>query len=106
MSNVVAGIGRGQLEVLDERVIQKRAIFDRYAKAFSEIDGLDMMQELEGTYSNRWLSTMILNPEKITISPYDLMDKLNEANIEARPVWKPLHLQPLFDGCKFYPHTR
>lgn len=105
MSNVVAGIGRGQLEVLDERVGQKRAIFELYAKAFSEIDGLTMMLELEGTFSNRWLSTMTLNPEKIAISPYDLIDKLNEANIEARPVWKPLHLQPLFEGCQFYPHA-
>lgn len=105
MSNVVAGIGRGQLEVLDERVAQKRAIFDRYAEALSEIAGLEMMPEFEGTFSNRWLSTMTLNPEKIAISPYDLIDKLNEANIEARPVWKPLHLQPLFEGCKFYPHT-
>ncbi|WP_374963851.1 aminotransferase class I/II-fold pyridoxal phosphate-dependent enzyme [Lysinibacillus sp. RS5] len=105
MSNVVAGIGRGQLEVLDERVGQKRAIFELYAKAFSEIDGLTMMPELEGTFSNRWLSTMTLNPEKIAISPYDLIDKLNEANIEARPVWKPLHLQPLFEGCQFYSHA-
>lgn len=104
MSNVVAGIGRGQLEVLDERVGQKRAIFELYAKAFSEIDGLTMMPELEGTFSNRWLSTMTLAPEKIAISPYDLIDKLNEANIEARPVWKPLHLQPLFEGCQFYSH--
>ncbi|WP_107923627.1 aminotransferase class I/II-fold pyridoxal phosphate-dependent enzyme [Lysinibacillus parviboronicapiens] len=104
MSNVVAGIGRGQLEVLDERVAQKRAIFEHYAKAFSEFDGLTMMPELEGTFSNRWLSTLTLNPEKIAISPYDLIDKLNEANIEARPVWKPLHLQPLFEGCQFYSH--
>ncbi|MGG2084519.1 aminotransferase class I/II-fold pyridoxal phosphate-dependent enzyme [Lysinibacillus pakistanensis] len=105
MSNVVAGIGRGQLEVLDERVAKKRAIFELYAKAFSEIDGLTMMPELEGTFSNRWLSTMTLNPEKIAISPYHLIDKLNEANIEARPIWKPLHLQPLFEGCQFYFHA-
>ncbi len=105
MSNVVAGIGRGQLEVLDERVAQKRTIFERYTQVFSEIDGLDMMPELEGTFSNRWLSTMTIDPEKITISSYDLIDKLNEANIEARPVWKPLHLQPLFEGSQFYPHS-
>ena len=105
MSNILAGIGRGQLEVLDERVAQKRAIFDRYSKAFSEINGLDMMPELEDTFSNRWLSTMTLNPKKIDISPYALIDKLNEANIEARPVWKPLHLQPLFEECQFYPHA-
>lgn len=105
MSNVVAGIGRGQLEVLDDRVAQKRAIFDHYTKAFSVIDGLQMMPELEETFSNRWLSTMTMDSEKISISPYELIDKLSEANIEARPVWKPLHLQPLFEGCDFYPHN-
>ncbi|WP_107942078.1 aminotransferase class I/II-fold pyridoxal phosphate-dependent enzyme [Metasolibacillus fluoroglycofenilyticus] len=105
MSNIVAGIGRGQLEVLDERIAQKRAIFERYAAAFKEIDGIDMMPELEETFSNRWLSTMILNPEKISITPYALIDQLDEENIESRPVWKPLHMQPLFEGCRFYPHA-
>lgn len=105
MSNIVAGIGRGQLEVLDERVAQKRAIFERYEAAFNEIDGIDMMPELEESFSNRWLSVMTLDPEKISIAPYELMDQLDEANIESRPVWKPLHMQPLFLACKFYPHT-
>lgn len=105
MSNIVAGIGRGQLEILDERVAQKRAIFDRYAAAFNEIDGIDMMPELDGTFSNRWLSTMTLDPEKINIAPYDLIDYLDKANIESRPVWKPLHMQPLFGDCKFYSHA-
>lgn len=104
MSNIVAGIGRGQLEVLDERVAQKRAIFERYAQAFSEIDGIEMMPELEGTLSNRWLSTMTLNPQKVKVTPYELIDVLDAQNIEARPVWKPLHMQPVFAGCKFYPH--
>lgn len=104
MSNVVAGIGRGQLEVLDERVAQKRAIFERYAQAFAQIDGVEMMPELEGTFSNRWLSTMTLDPAKITVTPYEVIDQLDAANIEARPVWKPLHMQPLFKECKFYAH--
>lgn len=104
MSNVVAGIGRGQLEVLDERVSQKRAIFDRYAVALADVDGLVMMPELEGTFSNRWLSAMTLDPMKIRVTPYELMDALNTANIEARPVWKPLHLQPLFADCAFFVH--
>lgn len=105
MSNVVAGIGRGQLEVLDQRITQKREIFSRYEKAFSSIDGIMMMPELEGTFSNRWLSTMTLNTEKVKITPYELIDLLAEANIEARPVWKPLHMQPLFAECEFYPHS-
>lgn len=105
MSNIVAGIGRGQLEVLNERVAKKREIFERYAEAFAQVDGIVMMPELEGTFSNRWLSTMTLEPAKISVTPYELIDKLDEANIEARPVWKPLHMQPLFEGCKFYAHS-
>ncbi|MCT6923375.1 aminotransferase class I/II-fold pyridoxal phosphate-dependent enzyme [Metasolibacillus sp.] len=104
MSNVVAGIGRGQLEVLDERISKKREIFKRYETALANIDGIMMMPELEGTFSNRWLSTMTLDPKKIKVTPYKLIDLLNEANIEARPVWKPLHMQPLFSECKFYAH--
>ncbi len=106
MSNIVAGIGRGQLEVLDERITQKREIFNRYEKAFSSVEGIMMMPELEGTFSNRWLSTMTINPEKIKITPYELIDVLDAANIEARPVWKPLHIQPLFADCEFYPHSK
>lgn len=105
MSNIVAGIGRGQLEVLNERIVQKRAIFERYRVAFTDVDGLTMMPELEGTFSNRWLSTMTLDPKKIKITPYELIDLLNEANIESRPIWKPLHMQPLFEDCKFYGHS-
>lgn len=105
MSNVVAGIGRGQLQVLNKRIAQKRAIFGRYAAAFAHIDGIDMMPELVGTFSNRWLSTMTLDPEKINTTPYELIDALDAANIEARPVWKPLHMQPLFEGCHYYSHA-
>lgn len=104
MSNIVAGIGRGQLEVLDERIELKRAIFNRYEEALSSVEGLTMMPELEHTFSNRWLSTLTLDPEKIATTPYELIDELDKNNIEARPVWKPLHMQPLFEGCKFYPH--
>ena len=106
MSNVVAGIGRGQLEVLDERVMQKRAIFARYEEALAQVDGVKMMPELEGTFSNRWLSTLTLDPNKINVTPYELIDVLDAANIEARPVWKPLHMQPLFEGCRFYAHAK
>lgn len=104
LSNVLAGIGRGQLEVLDERVAQKRAIFERYLEVLSKVDGVSLMPELEDTFSNRWLSVLQLDPEKVIISPYDLIDALNEENIEARPVWKPLHLQPVFEGSMFYAH--
>ena len=106
MSNIVAGIGRGQLEVLEERINQKRVIFNRYFDALLNIDGIKMMPELDGTFSNRWLSTIIVDPTKITLTTYELIDALDKANIEARPVWKPLHMQPLFEGCKFYPHDK
>ncbi|MBS7344075.1 MAG: aminotransferase class I/II-fold pyridoxal phosphate-dependent enzyme [Caryophanon sp.] len=105
MSNIVAGIGRGQLEVLNDRVAKKREIFNTYEEALQGIDGLTMMPELEGTFSNRWLSTLTLDPQKVSVTPYALIDALDAANIEARPVWKPLHMQPLFEGCKFFAHS-
>lgn len=105
MSNILAGVGRAQLEVLDDRVEARRAVFERYVNALGEIDGVEFMPELEGTYSNRWLTAMTLDPKKIRVTPYEMMDVLAADNIEARPVWKPLHLQPLFENCRFYPHT-
>jgi len=105
MSNILAGVGRGQLEVLDDRVRAKRDVFDRYVEALGDIEGVHFMPELEGTYSNRWLTALTLDPDKVRITPYALMDALEAENIEARPVWKPLHLQPLFEDCRFYAHS-
>ncbi|MFC5589102.1 DegT/DnrJ/EryC1/StrS family aminotransferase [Sporosarcina soli] len=105
MSNILAGVGRAQLEVLDKRVKARRDIFDRYIEALGEIEGVHFMPELEGTYSNRWLTALTLDPDKVGITPYELIDALEAENIEARPVWKPLHMQPLFEGCKFYRHA-
>lgn len=104
MSNILAGIGRAQLEVLDDRVAARRAIFDRYVEAFRGIEGFVFMPELEGTLHNRWLTTLTIDREKLDITPMELIDALVEENIEARPVWKPLHLQPLFEGAKYYAH--
>jgi len=105
MSNILAGVGRGQLEVLDDRVQAKRHVFDRYVDALGDVEGVQFMPELEDTYSNRWLTALTLDPDKVRITPYALMDALEAENIEARPVWKPLHLQPLFEDCRFYPHA-
>lgn len=105
LSNILAGVGRAQLEVLNERVKSRRAVFNRYFEALGSVEGIDFMPELEDTYGNRWLTTLTLNPEKINISPYELIAELAKENIEARPVWKPLHLQPLFEGSAFYAHS-
>ena len=104
MSNIVAGIGRAQLEVLDERVKARRAIFDRYVRALGDIEGIHFMPELEGTMSNRWLTTLTIDQQALGMTPMDIINALAAENIEARPVWKPLHLQPLFDGVQYYPH--
>jgi pyridoxal phosphate-dependent aminotransferase EpsN len=104
MSNIVAGIGRAQLEVLDERVKARRAIFDRYVQALGDIEGVHFMPELEGTMSNRWLTTLTIDQQTLGLTPMDIINTLAEENIEARPVWKPLHLQPVFDGVTYYPH--
>ncbi len=104
MSNVTAGIGRAQLAVLDERVAARRAIFDRYVQALGDLPGVTFMPELEDTYSNRWLSTLTIDEKQAGVSIAQIIDTLAAVNIEARPVWKPLHLQPLFNGAKFYEH--
>ncbi|WP_330501353.1 aminotransferase class I/II-fold pyridoxal phosphate-dependent enzyme [Peribacillus frigoritolerans] len=104
MSNILAGIGRAQLEVLDNRIYARRLVFQRYEQALEQIEGLQFMPELEDTFSNRWLTTLTVNNEKLGFSPVDIINSLAEVNIEARPVWKPLHLQPIFEGCKYYPH--
>lgn len=105
MSNILAGVGRAQLEVLDERVKAKREVFLRYFEALESIEGIHFMPEMKDTYSNRWLTALTFNPNVIKKTPYEILDELEAENIEARPVWKPLHLQPLFEDCKFYPHS-
>lgn len=104
MSNIVAGIGRAQLEVLDDRVKARRAIFARYVQALGDIDGIYFMPEFEGTMSNRWLTTLTIDQQALGVTPMDIINALAEENIEARPVWKPLHLQPVFKGGTYYPH--
>lgn len=105
MSNILAGVGRGQLRVLEERIKARRAVFDRYVDALGEIDGITFMPEAEFGRSNRWLTTLTLDPGRCEMTPEELVAALGEHNIEARPVWKPLHLQPLFEGCCYYPHA-
>ena len=96
MSNVLAGIGRGQLLVLDDRVRRRRAIFDRYRDAFADLPGVVMQPEAPWGLHTRWLTVLTLDEDEVPISPRELVGELEKENIEARPVWRPMHLQPLF----------
>jgi pyridoxal phosphate-dependent aminotransferase EpsN len=102
MSNVLAGIGRGQLEVLHERVGQRRAIFESYARAFANVSGLEPMPEADFGTSNRWLSCFLVNEQDFGCSRDELIGYLDRAGVETRPVWKPMHLQKLFQSCSCY----
>ncbi len=100
MSNIVAGIGRGQLKVLDKRVEKKRYIYSYYQKHLGDLEGLHFMPMMEGTKSNCWLTSIQLD-EGCKVSPIDIMLALEEDDVESRPIWKPMHLQPVFAGCGF-----
>lgn len=103
LSNICAGIGRGQMEVIDERVAQRRNNFEFYERELSAIEGITFQPEAEGSFSNRWLSCLVINPEKTGgVTREDIRLKLATQNIEARPLWKPMHLQPVFDGTAYY----
>jgi pyridoxal phosphate-dependent aminotransferase EpsN len=104
MSNILAGIGRGQLEVLQQRIHQKRAIYDLYKQKMSDLPGVHFHPELAETFSNRWLSVLTLNPAETTVSVLQVIESLAAENIEARPVWKPLNLQPLFKDASYFSH--
>jgi len=101
MSNLLAAVGRGQLEVIDDRVKARREIFDRYEKALSHIDGITFMQEADYGKSNRWLSTLTVNEKIAGISRAHIIDALEKENIESRPVWKPMHMQPFYKGYEY-----
>jgi len=93
MSNVVAGIGRGQLKVLDQRVAKKKYIFEFYKRELGQLEGVEFMPINDWNEPNYWLSVMTL---KSTVRPLDVMEALEKENIESRPVWKPMHMQPFF----------
>jgi len=99
LSNISAGIGRGQLKVLEDRIEKKNLIFNTYKEAFKDIPDIIMLEDPENERSNHWLSPLLLESE--TVTPKTMIDTLNEANIESRPVWKPMHLQPVFEGTDF-----
>ncbi len=94
MSNVVAGIGRGQLKVLDERVKKKNYIYKFYKRELEDLEGVEFMPNNDWDSPNYWLSCMTLRGQ---VKPTDIMDVLEKNNIEARHIWKPMHLQPIFE---------
>jgi len=103
MSNVCAGIGRGQMEVLNDRVAQRRANHDYYLNQLGDLPGITFVMEPEGYYSNRWLTTILVNPaESNGVTREELRIALEKENIESRAVWKPMHIQPVFEGAPAY----
>ncbi|PWU67165.1 DegT/DnrJ/EryC1/StrS family aminotransferase [Gracilibacillus dipsosauri] len=98
MSNVVAGIGRGQLKVLEKRVEKKKYIFEFYKKELGHLEGVSFMPINTWDQPNYWLSSIILNGD---IKPIDIFKALEKENIESRPIWKPMHLQPYFENYEF-----
>lgn len=106
MSNVTAGIGRGQLLHLEEHKAKKKAIYEQYKAAFAEIPAIQMNPMNEEGDANNWLSCMTVAPD-CGITPDMIMDTLDEKlNAETRPIWKPMHMQPVFANCDFWPHNR
>jgi dTDP-4-amino-4,6-dideoxygalactose transaminase len=98
MSNVVAGIGRGQLRVLDQRVAKKNYIFEFYKRELGGLEGIEFMPNNEWDEPNYWLSSITLSDK---VRPIDIFDALEAENIESRPVWKPMHMQPFFEKFDF-----
>jgi dTDP-4-amino-4,6-dideoxygalactose transaminase len=101
MSNVLAGIGRGQLKVLEDRVEARRRNYEVYRTALSDCEGLEFMPEAPYGRSTRWLTCMTVDSKKFGADRDTIIKALACENIEARPVWKPLHLQPVFKGCSY-----
>lgn len=103
MSNIVAGIGRGQMEVLDERVRQRRANHAYYRELLGEVKGISFLTEPDATcFSNHWLTTILMDEQQLGISNMQVMEAMEKQNIESRLLWKPMHLQPVFSDCPAY----
>ena len=105
MSNILAGIGIGQMQLLADRVNQRRAIFARYHAELSNIPGIRFQADLPGGHGTRWLTVIDIDPDHIALHPYQFMRRLRAQGIETRPSWKPMHMQPLCEGMEFVPHT-
>lgn len=102
LSNVCAGIGRGQMEILQTRIEQKRKIYETYREALENIPGIGFLPEPDGHFSNRWLTTILVDQQRSGFSTEDIRLALEAKNIESRPLWKPMHLQPVFKNAPSY----
>ena len=106
MSNVLAGIGRGQMEVLDKHISLRRGMNQFYKALFKDIDGISILKEpSKDYYSNHWLTCILVDEAKVGFSREELRLHLEESNIESRPLWKPMHLQPVFKDAAYYGGT-
>ena len=98
-----AGIGRGQMKVINDRVAQRRNNFEYYVNNLGDLQGISFLKEPEGSFSNRWLTTILVDKKKCNgISRETIRLALEKENIESRPLWKPMHKQPVFSGAPAY----
>jgi dTDP-4-amino-4,6-dideoxygalactose transaminase len=102
MSNICAGIGRGQMTELKNRVEKRRNNFEKYKQYLGNKSGISFLDEPVGSFSNRWLTTIIIDPAKTGFSRETVRLALEKENIESRPLWKPMHIQPVFKDCAYY----
>lgn len=106
LSNICAGIGRGQMQILPERILQRRANHDFYESLFRDTEAVTVFTEAnEDYYSNHWLSSITIDRSLTSKTNYDMMAAFAAQNIETRPLWKPMHLQPVFKDCPYYGET-
>ena len=102
MSNLCAGVGRGQMEVLADRIAKRREIFAKYHDLLAGKKGISFLEEPYWYFSNRWLTTILIDPAEAGFSREDMRLAFDKENIESRPLWKPMHLQPIFKDYPFY----
>ena len=103
MSNITAGIGRGQMEVLGQRIEARRKMYAFYELMFKDTEGIELLREPSSDFfSNHWLSAIVIDKAKVGFDREDLRLAFLEENIESRPLWKPMHLQPVFSGVPYY----
>ncbi|MFB6352402.1 MAG: DegT/DnrJ/EryC1/StrS family aminotransferase [Bradymonadaceae bacterium] len=100
LSNLLAGVGRGQLRLLDERVEQTYAVHDFYREALGDLPGVDFMPEADYGDSTRWLTCLTVEPEAAGVTSDEIREALQAENIDARPIWKPMHMQPVYEDCE------